>query len=412
MTAIPPDDATARRDLGLLISGNAVSALGNAVYLIAVTLLLVELTGSALVLGLFQFLALAPGLLLSPIAGVVVDRYPRRRVIIVSDVYRGVIMLLAGVALAVPGLRNAWFVLSVAFLSGIGQALFVPAVHALLPALVPSSSLQTATGLRVASSQIANLSGNAIGGALFVLLGAPMLFVLNGVSFLASAVQELFIRGGRERIATARTGSVMAMARAGLRTVVRDPSLRTLLWSQAGLYLISPVLVLSLPFLLIDELGLTQAALGYYLALALAGGIAAFAVLRRFDVQAMLDLPVVGGAYLILAVSFAAAGLLPGAVVLAVVALFAGAAAGSVYLFTTTWIQIRTESRMHGRLFAVTEAANSAFAPLGYLTVGAVLELLGSGQRWALFLFASSAALAWGLRCLRRGAARRKRSSV
>lgn len=398
MAEPPANDPTSRRDLGLLVGGSSVSSLGNAVYLVGVTLLLVELTGSAFVLGLFQFLALAPGLLLSPLAGVVVDRYPRRRIMVATDVYRGILMLLAGAVLAVPAFRSAPIVLSIAFLAGIGQALYVPAVHALLPAIVPKSSLQTATGLRVGGSQVANLSGNAVGGVLFAIVGAPVLFVANGVSFLVSAALGLSIRGGRERVRSSGTGSFAAMATAGLNAVARDSRLRTLLWSQSGLYLISPVLVISLPFLLTDELGMSGAALGYYLAMALAGGVAAFAVLRRFDAGAMLDLPILRTAYLALALAFAAAGLFPNAVVLAAVAITAGAASGSVYLFTATWIQVRTEPGLHGRLFAVVEAANSAFAPAGYLAVGVLLELLGPGRRWVLFIAAASLALAWAVR--------------
>ena len=384
------------RDLGLLIGGNAVSSLGNAVYLIAVTLLLKELTGSALMLGLFQFLALAPGFVLSPLTGTLVDRVSRRRVIVLTDVYRGILMILAGLALAVPELRSEWLVLTVAFLAGIGQALFVPAVQAILPSIVPHSRLHRATGLRAASSQIANLSGNAVGGALFVVLGAPVLFIANGLSFLASAVQELFIREGR-CTPHAPDESILAMARAGLRAVAGDRRLLVLFCSQAGLFLISPVLVIALPFLLIDELGMRERAVGVYFALALAGGVAAFAAMRRYDARAMLTRPLVPLAYLSLSVGFLALGIVAHPLVLAVVAVVSGAAAGCVYLYTTTWIQLRSPPRLHGRVFAVMEAASSAVAPVGYLVAGALLEVLGHDFRWVLFLIVGAVALSWSL---------------
>ena len=228
--AASPQAHGSGRDLILLITGNAVSAFGNAVYLITVTLLLKELTDSAFMLGLFQFLALAPGFLLSPLTGVVVDRLSRRSIIIGTDLYRGALMLLAAAALAVPALRSGWFVLTIAFLSGIGHALFVPAVHALLPALVQPAGLQTATALRAAGSQVGNLGGSAAGGALFALLGAPLVLVINGVSFLASAVQEMYIRGGRDRPVGRRTESIPEMARAGRRPIMRDRRLRTRVW--------------------------------------------------------------------------------------------------------------------------------------------------------------------------------------
>lgn len=384
-----------RRDLALLVGGNTVSAAGNAVYLVAVTLLLKALTESALMLGLFQFLALLPILLVAPVAGALVDRMSRRRVLILSDLYRGAVMIVAGLLLMLPGLRSPWLVLTAAFLAGIGHALFVPAAQAILPSIVPARRLHRATGLRAASSQIGNLGGNALGGLLFVVLGAPMLFVFNGMSFLASAFQESFIRAGRARVDAARTGSLIEMARRGFSTVLRDRRLATLLGSQAGLFLVSPVLVIALPFLLIDELGFGEAAVGVYFALALFGSILAFAALQSRDTHAMLALPLVPAAYLLLAAGFLAVAVSPHPLVLAVAAVVSGAAAATVYLFATTWVQLRVAPELHGRVFAVMEAANAAVAPVGYLVAGAVLEILGADRRWVLFLVVAGASLIW-----------------
>ncbi len=393
--ADPAGHAGYRRDLVLLIGGNAVSAAGNAVYLVAVTLLLKALTESALMLGLFQFLALLPIFLIAPLTGALVDRVSRWRVLILADVYRGVVMILAGVLLMVPGFRQEWLVLTAAFLAGIGHALFVPAVQAILPSIVPAARLHRATGLRAASSQIGNLGGNVAGGVLFVVLGAPVLVILNGVSFLLSAVQELFIRGGRGRVADARPESLIAMARNGFAAVLRDRRLATLLCSQAGLFLVSPVLVIALPFLLIDELGFGEAAVGVYFAFALIGGILSFTALQAPQAHAMLERPLVPLAYLSLAVGFLAVAAVPHPVVLAMAAIVSGAAAAMVYLFVTTWIQVRVAPALHGRVFAVMEAANAAVAPAGYLVAGALLEVLGADRRWVLFVLVAGAALLW-----------------
>lgn len=384
-----------RRDLALLVGGNTVSAAGNAVYLVAVMLLLKALTESALMIGLFQFLALLPIFLVAPVAGALVDRMSRRRMLILSDLYRGGVMIVAGFLLMLPGLRSQWLVLTTAFLAGVGHALFVPAAQAILPSIVPAARLPRATGLRAASSQIGNLGGNALGGVLFVALGAPMLFIVNGMSFLASAFQESFIRAGRARVESARTESLVAMAGRGFATVLRDGRLAMVLGSQAGLFIVSPVLVIALPFLLIDELGFGEAAVGVYFALALFGGILSFAALQARDARAMLDLPLVPLAYLLLASGFLAVAAWPHPLVLAMAAVASGAAAAAVYLFTTTWIQLRVEPALHGRVFAVMEAANAAVAPAGYLIAGASLEMLGADRRWVLFLVVAAASLLW-----------------
>jgi hypothetical protein len=81
--------------------------------------------------------------------------------------------------------------------------------------------------------------------------------------------------------------------------------------------------------------------------------------------------------------------------VLFLVALVTGAAAGFVYLFAVTWIQNRTEPGLHGRLFALLEAASSLVAPISYLASGIVLEALGPERRWVLFGGVGVFALLW-----------------
>lgn len=392
-TSAPPaahGDRMPRRervDVSLLVGGNAVSALGNAVYLIAVTLLLKELTGSPFILGLFQFLALSPGFVLSPVIGAVIDRASRRLIIIASDLARGVVMIAAGVLLTFPGLRTPFLVLLVALLAGIGHALFVPAVQSLLPSLVHEQRLHRATGLRVAGSQLGNLSGSAAGGALYALVGAPMLFVANGVTFLASAIQEAFISPDRRDAPTGRAReSLIASARAGLGELARDLRLGAVVGAQAGLFAVAPVLMIVLPFVVLDELRFGEAALGLYLAVALAGGVLAFLLTGRAGRQRLLELPLVPFAYALLAAAFAALAVTRGPIVLGIAAFVSGVAAGAVYLYAVTWIQVRVKARLHGRLFSLLEAANSFVAPLAYLAAGAAVEFLGRERWWLLFL--------------------------
>ena len=396
--------SVARRDLLFLVSGNAVSTLGNAVYLIAVTLMLKSITESVFMLGLFQFVALAPGFLLSPVAGAIVDRVSRRSVIVVSDLLRGILMIGAGLALFVPELQTPWFLLPVSFLGGVGHAIFVPAVQAILPSLVPEHRLHSATGLRAATSQIANLAGNAAGGALFLVLGAPLLFVFNGVTFVLSAIQEHFI-SERGVLPGGRAESVLQSARAGLKAVAGNRTAVRLIVSQAGLFALSPVLMLSLPFLLIDDLGMSGEAVGFYYALALVGGILAFAALRTVTSHRLLALPLVGIAYVTLAAGFAGVAAAVTPVVLAAVAVVSGAGAGVVYLYATTWIQLQTAADTHGRYFAMLEAASALAAPVSYLATGLLLQILGVRYRWILFVVYGSAALAWGIRTLFRSKA-------
>ncbi len=383
---------SSKRDLGLLVAGNGVSAFGNSVYLIAVMLLLKEMTESAFYLGFFQFAALAPAFLLSPILGVVIDRLSKRTLLVVSDVARGVLMIAAGVGLSVPGLQTPLFVLLIGFFVGLGHAVFVPTVLAFLPAIVDADHLPAATGMRAAGAQMSGLVGNAVAGGLFVLIGGPALFLINGVTFLLSGLSERLIS---VRGTASGGGRLFSEVRRGLVEVTRSNQARLLIASQALLFVLTPSVLLALPFVVIDELALSESSIGFFYASALAGGIVGFFAYRIL--RGLLGRRLVGSAYVAVALCFVAMALFQNAVTVALVAFVIGAAAATVYLAVTTWIQLEKPPELHGRFFAIVEAAGSVAAPTSYLVTGVVMEALGSSGRWLLFLVCGAAAAVWGL---------------
>ncbi|TVQ23552.1 MAG: MFS transporter [Spirochaetaceae bacterium] len=200
--------------------------------------------------------------------------------------------------------------------------------------------------------------------------------------------------------AIARGGTaegVRGQAREGLRVVVGAPRLRRAITSQAGLFVLSPVLLLSLPFIVIDELGLPQATLGYVFASALAGGILAFAVLGRRGESDRVGAryPRIGYAMTSLALAaLAVSSSLPLVVAAAVVV---GAAAAAVYLHAITMIQSEFDCAIHGRLFAILEAVTSLVGPISYVVTGILLDLLGPDRRPVLFAVAAAAAATWAI---------------
>ncbi len=400
-----------RNDLTKLVIGNGVSTFGNAVYLISMILLFKELYDSAFLLGLFQFLALVPGAILSPLVGIIVDSVSRRLILVVSDIARGLVMIAAAAILrgidiallAVPA-RSALTsgLLGVALLLGIGHAFFVPAAQALIPAIVPQEKLQNANGLRAATNQSFNLAGNAAAGALYVFLGPALLFAVNGLTFLISGLGELWIT--ERGIATAdreKRPQSLAAIKKGFDAVRRDPLLMPLFLSQFGLFLFSPTLLLALPFIVIDELQRSETELGLIFAVSLAGGIVLFLALRRTTSARMLQRPYPAIAYSAVAVSFIALFLGMSMPVVTVAAFVLGAAAAAVYIYVTTAIQFRVPADLHGRLFALLEAGSALIAPVAYVATGALLDAFGSGRRRYLFAVWAVFTLVWALMLFR-----------
>lgn len=181
------------RDFFLLWQGQLVSAFGDALYAIALNLFVLELTGSTAVMGTIMALVTVPKVLLGPFLGVIVDRAERKKLIIIGDLIRGFSILLVTVIFW-SGRLEIWMLLMVAVIDGICSAFFNPAVESSLPDLVSDENLMRANSVYQIATTGADIFGQSIGGTIYSLFGAPIMFLINGISYLFSAGTELFIK--------------------------------------------------------------------------------------------------------------------------------------------------------------------------------------------------------------------------
>lgn len=177
----------------LLWQGQFVSSLGDTAYSIALGFWVLAVTGSTALMGSIMAAAVLARVVLSPFAGVVVDRTDRKWMVVGTDAIRGVFIV--GVAAAAfAGVLEVWMVFVAAVALGVCGAFFGPAVGSALPDIVPKAKLVKANSLFQLIWTGSGIPGFTIGGFLYAFLGAPVLFLANGVSYLVSAATELFIK--------------------------------------------------------------------------------------------------------------------------------------------------------------------------------------------------------------------------
>ncbi|HEU4752588.1 MAG TPA: MFS transporter, partial [Armatimonadota bacterium] len=179
------------RDFRLFWGGQIVSQLGDWFSAITVQALLLRYTGQASSLAWFMVATMLPGLLLGPLAGVAVDRLPRKSVMVGADLVR---MLIALGFLGFRGPETAW--VAYACLAGLSSltAFFEPARIATLPNITSDRELVAANALSSVTWSILLTSGAIVGGLVGRFFGSDAAFVLNGLSFLGSALLLARIR--------------------------------------------------------------------------------------------------------------------------------------------------------------------------------------------------------------------------
>ena len=174
-----------KRDFSFLWFGGVLSVVGDYFLFIALPFFVYARTGSALATGAMFAAEILPRLLFGSLAGVFVDRWDRKKTMIVADLTRAAILL---PLLAVAAGGPVWLVYVVAFVEATISMFFLPAKDALIPNLVDERHLTAANSLNSMGEQIPSLAGPLLGGALFGLVGLGGLVLLDIASYLVSAV--------------------------------------------------------------------------------------------------------------------------------------------------------------------------------------------------------------------------------
>ena len=376
-----PADLLREPDFLRLWAGETISDLGDQITLLALPLTaVITLHATPADMGFLGAAGTAPAALVSLVAGVWVDRLPRRPILIVSDIGRAVALATVPIAF-VLGVLSMTQLYLVAFVVGTLSVFFVIAYQSYLPSLVGRERLVDANGKMSASSSISQVAGPGLAGVLVQLFIAPMPIVLDSLSFLASVLGLAMIRRQETRPPVVARRPLVQEIREGLVTVVRHPFLRTLL-SCGSLLMLCYTAQLSIFVLFMTrELGLAPTQIGVLLAVGSAGAIVGAIIAAPVARWMGMGPSFVCGAALIV-VGCLARGLATGEAPLAMTTLALAQAT-----FSIGWVgwsvngpalrQAIVPGRLLGRVNATWRFAVWGAGPIGAILGGTLGEFVG-----------------------------------
>jgi MFS family permease len=251
----------------------AFSSLGAEIGELAIPVLaLVTLSASAAELSFVRAALLAPYLLLTLWLGVLVDRMPRRPLMIAADLGRGLLLVVVCV-LAVAGMLSVPILIAAAALVGSLTVLYVLADFSFLPLVVDESALIDANAKITATQSVISVAGAGAGGLLVQVLTAPFALALNAVGYLASGALISRVRVPEPRRSRGQRASALTEARVGISVLVRHRALRALV-SEASIWNFgNEIFMIALSILLLQSHNLGPVVLG---ALIMAIGVGMF----------------------------------------------------------------------------------------------------------------------------------------
>jgi MFS family permease len=389
--------AFSNRSFALLWSGQIISRLGDSLFTIALAWWVLQKTGSATAMGVVLICSNVPMILCLLFGGVAVDRFPRVRLMLASDLLRGVVIALIA-SLAFLQWLELWHIFVLSALFGAVEAFFSPAYTAVVPDLVPAELLPSANSLRSISTQAALFIGPAIAAGMIALGGTSLAFALDGVSFVLSAA----CLGALPQVPALRQPAekeegVVQDIRKGITTVLDSPWLwvTLVIASVSTIFLVGPSEA-ALPLLVKQRFG-TQ--VGFYALLtslsALGSVLAAFWLghFKRLRRRGLLTY----GAWLLASLMLLVVGL-PLPVVGVCLAFFIQGAAFEVLgLAWMNSLQELVPADLLGRVSSIDYLVSFALMPIGYGLAGIAADHLGASPVFVLGGAIAASVIALGL---------------
>jgi len=353
-------------DVPNLLLSAGLSRLAGRMFSLAVVLYTLNVFQSPVLAGWVSFASMMPGMLVSPLAGALLDRMGVARAIVI-DMVVGTLLLASLVALHVTDAMGPPLLLLLVALYSLTSPLSFAGIRTLIPRLVPEPARDRANALDTSSYALVDVLGPVLAGLLFGVAGASITLTVIAALYLAAAVSLMPLMRREPGYPAGGGATLLGEAMAGLAYVVRHQVLRGLAISYALFMASFGILLIAVPVFVLQEIGDQGAADGMVGALwalsGLAGSIGALcigAVRVAGRERVLMTAGILASAVAIypLSAHFGLWGLAAGMVIV-------GALTGPVDVGLLTLRQRRTDPAWLGRALAVSMSLNMGGLPLG-----------------------------------------------
>jgi MFS family permease len=351
--------------------GNTISALGNSFNVLALSLILYQITGNVSAIAYMWVARVASRLLIQPVAGAYVDRWNKKRILLVTQLLNAAVAL----GFVVVARDTLWLIYILTFLLQSIEGFFSPALGASLPLIVSQDELLSANALRSIFSKISAFAGPALAGALYAWLGPRPLFLFNSASFLIAFVAIIPLHISpvtRARV----TEPLLTSIRAGVKFSARHPLVLAILLLSMVNSLVWRVMEIVLVPTAYTVLRIGPQGLGALYSVMTVGGFLGAAVAPYLR-QRLASTRWLIAIYTTLALPLALLAIYPVPVMGYGVMLLIGIILDLIGVFTNTALQNQAPGEMLGRIFSLLNVALALGAIPALIAVEPVLGQLG-----------------------------------
>ena len=378
-------------DLGRIILAMQIARIAQSMVSVAIILFTLTEYDSPALAGIVTFASILPGLLCSPIAGALLDRHGRVRLVMLDYLVAMGALLLIGI-LALEDALSPVMLVAITTISSLTAILSNTGLRSLFPIIVPRHLWERVNAVDANGYVVATIIGPPVAATLVAVVGGPTALIVIAIGF---GLAVLAIFGVKDPpVPIASTGRLLVDALEGLRYTWRNRTLRGLGLSLTTLNIASGMTTIVIPLLVIDRLGSSAAVVGLLFAASGIAGMASALWFGRMDTHGrewkMFVLPAAGMApslCLLLIVAIGTGGTQLGAGVVGTISVAAGLGLIALYQGITGFLngpmdialftvrQRRTDPAWMGRAFAVSMAFNFMGFPIGAALAGVLASV-------------------------------------
>jgi MFS family permease len=369
LAAFPP---FAGRDFRLYFVGQIISMIGTWIEIVAQGWLVFDMTGSAFWVGVAAAASSVPTLLLSLFGGMLVDRYPRKAVLLWSQVLLMLLSIVFGIAVLV-GWATLPFILVLAFLIGSVSAVATPAIQAFISEIVDRRHLPSAVALNSSIFNASRVIGPVLAGLMITWIGTGGAFIANGASFIAVIAALLAIKLPKTAPRTLSTEHPIHSIRDGIVYAWTHPLIRTIVLFVAVVSIFGWSFMAMLPVVARRVFGIGADGMGYLYSAFGLGSLCGTVVVSASSGRVRGGLLVIGGilTFALGLLAFTFATWLP----LALGFLFvSGLGMLTAFATMTGTVQRLVEDRFRGRVMSIYLMVLLGLMPFGNLLMGSLSE--------------------------------------
>ncbi|HEX4206913.1 MAG TPA: MFS transporter [Ktedonobacteraceae bacterium] len=371
------------KTFSVFILGSFLSSMGFWIQSIGQSWQVLQMTNSALLLGLVAFAATAPNIVFSLFGGVIVDRFNRQRLVIVVQIVYMLTALYLGIATTLH-IVTVWQIICMALINGVCSCVGFPGWQAFIGDLVPAEDLKQGIALNSVQFNLSRVIGPAVGGLSIALVGIAGSYYLNMLSYVFVVIPLFFMHPVQHNSESSREKSLWQGMNEGLTYTFHSAKLMLLLFLQLLIaFLVFPYITL-LPIFARDVFHIGAGGLGVLNSAAgigaLVGSVLVVFASRRMSngVRMLLWACVIGG------LACAAFAMTPNLQMASFWLIVVGSCTVMSSTIANAAVQTLVPEEMRGRVLSILALILFGLAPFGNLTAGWIAGTFGSQMTLAI----------------------------